>query len=169
MGNDPYKYIHYNIKDEDTKKVLTQEKRDKIYEIYAQRAQYSGYIQKENFNDFIKLDDDKIYENLFKIFSSRNKIYFSDLLDFYVSFSNDDLNYILFSFLIFGKPAKIDINTYKNSLTQFISLDNYFAQLMEPKFIESITLKQKNYFYFTDLNFFNNSKEEYIDKSLFKL
>ena len=113
MGNDPYKYIHYNIKEEDIRKVLTQEKRDKLYEIYAQRAQYSGHIQKENFNDFIKLDDDQIYENLFKIFSSRNKIYFSDLIDFYVSFSNDDLKYILFSFLIFGKVAKIDINTYK--------------------------------------------------------
>ena len=168
MGNDPYKYIHYNIKEEDIKKVLTQEKRDKIYEIYAQRAQYSGHIQKENFNDFIKLDDDQIYENLFKIFSSRNKIYFSDLIDFYVSFSNEDLKYILFSFLIFGKVAKIDINTYKKSLTQFICLDDYFAQLMEPKFIELITLKQNKYSYIPDFNFFTNSKEEYIDKSFFQ-
>ena len=168
MGNDPNKYIHYNIKEEDYLKVLDENKKNQIYEIYAQRAHNYGYIKKEIFNVFIKLDDENTLDKLFSIFSSRGKMYFQDVLDFYVSFTSDNLKYILFSFLIFGKTGKIDKDSYLNNIAPFIHLDNYYNQLTDQKVLEHITYRQSKNSYFPDLkNFFNNSKEEPIDKTFF--
>ena len=89
MGSDPYKYIHANITQEHIHQVLDDRKDDILFNFYSQYSQRNGYLTKELFNRIIRLDDEEISDNLFSIFEyNKGKMYFSELRNFYVAFSN---------------------------------------------------------------------------------
>ena len=71
MGNDPNKYISLHIKDEDREKVIDEEKNEQFYKLYQQFTQNTGFLSPTNFNTMIKIDDPKILEEIFDIFTSK--------------------------------------------------------------------------------------------------
>ena len=140
MGNDPYKNIHLNINDEDIKQVIDEKKEDNLYKLYVQYTQTNGYLTKENFNIITRLDDEKISDNLFFIFqSSKGKIYYPDLKNFYVAFANERLKNILLSFLILGKADKAEVQTYCSNVSQLININEQFVILAGAKIIQFIS------------------------------
>ena len=140
MGNDPYKNIHLNINDEDIKQVIDEQKENNLYKLYIQYTQNNGYLTKENFNIITRLDDEKISDNLFFIFqSSKDKIYFPDLKNFYVAFTNERLKNILLSFLILGKADKAEVQTYCLNVSQLININEQFDFLAGAKIINYIS------------------------------
>ena len=174
MGNDPNKYISLHIKDEDKEQVLDEQKSDIFYKLYQQFSQATGFLSKEDFNRLVKIGDEKILEEIFDIFASKKgKMYYSDLLTFYTSFTNNNLKSIVLSFLLFGKNGKISKNNYINKLTQFININEDFLILTNPNFLKLITYVDKGYngyipsFKFT---YFTNTSEKdsvYYEKNLF--
>ena len=140
MGNDPYKNIHLNINNEDIKQVIDEKKEDNLYKLYVQYTQTNGYLTKENFNIITRLDDEKISDNLFFIFqSSKGKIYYPDLKNFYVAFANKRLKNILLSFLILGKVDKAEVQTYCSNVSQLININEQFVILAGAKIIQFIS------------------------------
>mgnify|MGYP007101911012 CR=1 FL=1 len=92
MGNDSYKNIHSNIKEKHIKQVLDNKKEDNLYKLYIQYTRSIGFLSKENFNIITRLDDGKISDHLFSIFeTTKGKMYFSELKNFYVTFTNEEL------------------------------------------------------------------------------
>ena len=62
----------------------------------------------------MRIDDDKILDKVFDIFKyQKEKMYFSELINFYVSFANKKLKYILLSFLIMGNHGHMDQKLYR--------------------------------------------------------
>ena len=179
MGNDQNKYISLHIKDEYIQEVLEEEKKDKFYKLYQQFTQITGFLNKDDFSGLIKIEDPIILEQLFDIFASKkDKMYFSDLLYFYTSFTNKKLKIVLLSFLLFGKSGKIGQNNYLKKISQFISINDNFALLINKDFLKSITDKgYTTYFQLKNipnipyLNIFkekDNIKDNiYYDKTLF--
>ena len=109
MGNDPYKYIHYNITNAHIKEVLDQNKMNSLNLIYNQFTHRTDFLSKENFNRILRIDDDKILDKIFDIFKSqKGKMFFTDFIYFYVSFTNEKLKNILLSFLIMGNHADVE-------------------------------------------------------------
>ena len=176
MGNDPNKYISLHIKDEH-KQVLDEEKKETLYRIYQQFTQENGFLIKKDFNKLTKIEDTKNVEQLFDIFATRkDKMYYSELLYFYISFTNEKLKSVLLSFLLFGKSGKISHKNYMNNVTQFINVNHSFLILTEEKFLEQIKYIDKVYeSYIPSWNTWNNlknlkfirDKEIYYDKNLF--
>ena len=179
MGNDQNKYISLHIKDEYIQEVLDEEKKDKFYKLYQQFTQITGFLSKDDFSGLIKIEDPIILEQLFDIFASKkDKMYFSDLLYFYTSFTNKKLKIVLLSFLLFGKSGKIGQSNYLKKISQFISINDNFALLINKDFLKSIIDKgYTTYFQLKNipnipyLNIFkekDNIKDNiYYDKTLF--
>ena len=170
MGSDPYKYIHANITQEHIHQVLDDRKDDILFNFYSQYSQRNGYLTKELFNRIIRLDDEEISDNLFSIFEyNKGKMYFSELRNFYVAFSNKSLRHILLSFLILGKTDKLELKAYINNLSKFVSLDDKFVILYENRIMQSMLYKEEksgfiNWNYF---GFKSKSNDGYISKKLF--
>ena len=179
MGNDPLKYIHYNINENHKNKVLTNEEIQGLKNLFHHFSNKSNLITKEIFNQMIHLDDEKMLNKIFKIFKSqRDKMYFDDIIYFYIAFADEDLKYILLAFLILEKEEKVDKKTYGANLSDFFMIDNNFKILNDDKILKYISYKkEKSSGYFTDFNFRFNFKsnedveeEEYIyKKNLIKL
>ena len=142
MGNDPFKYIHYNINENHENRVLDSDKKKTLFTIFKQFSQKKDYLTKENFNNIIRLDDEKILNKIFDIFASyKEKMYYTDLKSFYIAFRNPQIKYILLSFLLFGKKENIDISTYINNLSDFVKIDETFLSLQDEEFITKISYK----------------------------
>ena len=174
MGNDQNRYISLHIKDEYIQEVLDEEKKNNFYKLYQQFTQTTGALSKDDFSRLTKLEDSTILEQLFDIFASKkDKMYFSDLLCFYTSFTNKQLKVILLSFLLFGKTGKISQKNYINNLSKFVSINDKFVVLNDKDFLKSIIYVEKGYTSYLLLKnfpYFNNSKEKdniYYDKTLF--
>ena len=172
MGNDPNKNISLHIKDEYAQEVLSEKTKNDLNKIYQQFTQMTGFLNKEDFSRLTKLEDPAILEHVFDIFASRkNKMYFSDLLYFYISFTNPKLKIILLSFLLFGKNGKIASKNYSKNFFQFLN-NNNFTVLKNKDFLKSIIYVEKGYTsYLSWKNIpYLNSKENdntYFDKTLF--
>ena len=174
MGNDQNRYISLHIKDEYIQEVLDEEKKNNFYKLYQQFTQTTGALSKDDFSRLTKLEDSTILEQLFDIFASKkDKMYFSDLLCFYTSFTNKQLKVILLSFLLFGKTGKISQKNYINNLSKFVSINDKFVILNDKDFLKSIIYVEKGYTSYLSLKnfpYFNNQKEKdniYYDKTLF--
>ena len=179
MGNDPNKYISLHIKEEDIQEVIDDYKKENFYQLYQQFTQTTGFLNKEDLAKLTKIDDPAILEQIFDIFASKKgKMYFSDLITFYTSFTNKKLKSVLLSFLLFGKNGKITSKIYGKNLSQFLSINNNFLILNDQDFIKYITYADRGYYSYLSwknisLPYFNNnnvSKEKdaiYYDKNLF--
>ena len=174
MGNDPNKYISLHITEEDTNIVLDEKKKDEFYKLYQQFSMQNGFLTKDDFRILTKLEDDKILEQVFDIFSSKKgKMYFSELINFYTSFTNKRLKIILFSFLLFGKTGRIPKKNYINNLSEFMTINDTFIILSSENFLKSIISNEKGTFsYISSLtkNYIYGSKEKdtiYFDKNNF--
>ena len=174
MGNDPNKYISLHIKDENIKQVLDEDRKDTFYRIYQQFTQMNGFLNKKDFNKLTKIEETDNIDKLFDIFGTRNdKMYFSDLLNFYVSFTNEKLKSVLLSFLLFGKAGKISNKNYMKNLAPFINMNNNFVILSNEQFLEQIKYIDKGYGSYipswNKLKNFNFSKDKdiYYDKNFF--
>ena len=169
MGNDPYKYIHANITEELISQVLDERKDDIIYRFYSQYSQRNGFLTKDLFERLLRLDNEEISEKLFSIFEyTKGKMYFSELRNFYVAFTNKNLKNILLSFLILGKTDKLETKSYFNNLSKFANIDDKFTFLFEHNIIQSIKYKEEKQGYW-NFNFFFKTKpiDGYISKKLF--
>ena len=167
MGNDPLKYIHYNINENHKNKVLTNEEIQGLKNLFHHFSNKSNLITKEIFNQMIHLDDEKMLNKIFKIFKSqRDKMYFDDIIYFYIAFADEDLKYILLAFLILEKEEKVDKKTYGANLSDFFMIDNNFKILNDDKILKYISYKkEKSSGYFTDFNFrFNFKSNEDVEE-----
>ena len=174
MGNDPNKFISLHIKDEDKQQVLDEQKNDIFYKLYQQFTQATGFLSKEDFNRLVKIGDEKILEEIFDIFASKKgKMYYSDLLTFYTSFTNNNLKSIVLSFLLFGKNGKISKSNYMNKLTQFVNINEDFLILSDPNFLKLIKYVDRGYagyipnFKFTSSTNTSEKDSVYYEKNLF--
>ena len=170
MGNDPYKYIHANITQEHIRQVVDSRKDDILYNFFSQYSQRNVYLTKELFNRIIRLDDDEISNNLFSIFEyNKGKMYFSELRNFYVAFTNKNLKNILLSFLIIGKTDKLELREYINNLSKFVSLDDRFNVLLLNKILHSMIYKEEKsgYINWSYFGLKSKSNDTYISKKLF--
>ena len=141
MGNDPNKYISLHIKEEDIQEVIDEQKKDNFYQLYQQFTQTTGFLNKEDLAKLTKIEDPSILEQIFDIFASKKgKMYFSDLIMFYTSFTNKKLKSVLLSFLLFGKNGKIAGKIYSKNLSQLLSINNSFLILADPDFLQFIVL-----------------------------
>ena len=169
MGNDPYKYIHYNITNAHIKEVLDQNKMNSLNLIYNQFTHRTDFLSKENFNRILRIDDDKILDKIFDIFKSqKGKMFYTDFIYFYVSFTNEKFKNILLSFLIMGNHANVEKKLYLDGLADFINIDDNFKLLSDKMTIKQITKKEKQTGnFFSDFKFFGKkNEEEYISKEL---
>ena len=177
MGNDPNKYISLHIKEEDIQEVIDEQKKDNFYQLYQQFTQTTGFLNKEDLAKLTKIEDPSILEQIFDIFGSKKgKMYFSDLIMFYTSFTNKKLKSVLLSFLLFGKNGKITSKIYSKNLSQLLSINNSFLILADPDFLKFITYVDRGYYSYLSwknisLPYFNNNNKEkdaiYYDKNLF--
>ena len=174
MGNDPNKFIGLHITNEDKNKVLNEQKSEEFFKIYQNYSLKNGFLTSEDFNKLIKIEEDKILEEVYDIFTSKKgKMYFNDLKNFYISFTNDKLKSVLLSFLLFGRVGKVQKNIYINNLTQFININDDFLILGSDNFLKSIISNDKGSLY-TPISFAKNyiagyfkDKDIYYDKNLF--
>jgi len=174
MGNDPNKFIGLHITNEDKNKVLNEQKSEEFFKIYQNYSLKNGFLTSEDFNKLIKIEEYKILEEVYDIFTSKKgKMYFNDLKNFYISFTNDRLKSVLLSFLLFGRVGKVQKNIYINNLTQFININDDFLILGSDNFLKSIISNDKGSLY-TPISFAKNyitgyfkEKDIYYDKNLF--
>ena len=175
MGNDPNKFIGLHITNEDKNKVLNEQKSEEFFKIYQNYSLKNGFLTSDDFNKLIKIEEDKILEEVFDIFTSKKgKMYFNDLKNFYVSFTNEKLKSVLLSFLLFGRVGKVQKNIYINNLTQFININDDFLILGSDNFLKSIISNDKGSLY-TPISFaknylvgyFKDKDNIYCDKNLF--
>ena len=160
MGNNQYKYIHYNITEQHKKDVLNKKILNYLEQVYNQFSQRDDFLSKENFNKIVRIDDDKILDKVFDIFKyQKEKMYFSELINFYVSFANKKLKYILLSFFIMGNHGHMDQKIYIDAIADLINIDDKFKKLCEKNSIEQIIKKEKSVF-FPDFKFPTKKNEE---------
>ena len=147
MGNDPNKYIHYNIGQKHFEEVFKNDNASKNLEyLYQQCSQGIGYITKEKFNYILGIDDDKIFEKIYNIFhKNNNKIVYDDIIRLYISFKNKSLKHILLPFLILEKSEKVVKTDYINKLAEFLKIDKKFEILQKKEVIEFIKIKNDNF------------------------
>jgi len=156
MGNKPYKIIHLNFKGK--KCEINEEKSNFLFLCFRNFALDKNYLNKNDLSKLIKIDDNKIIDKLFEIFSyKKGVISLNDLKVLYLSFTEPNYRCILLSFFLFGNHKKILRSSYSKNLAEFNSSDKIFLEsFSDDKFIKSIIYKEKS-----------NSKITYLNKILF--
>ena len=156
MGNNPYKIIHLNFKEK--KNEISEEKSNFLFLRFRHFSSDKHYLNKQDLSDLINIDDNKIIDKIFEIFSYKKGIIsFNDLKVFYLSFTEPKYRCILLSFFLFGNHKKISRPNYSKNLVEFNSKDKIFLEAFsDDDFIKSIIYKEKS-----------NSKIIYLNKILF--
>ena len=139
MGNE--QNILSIIKDEYVKGIIDEDKNNILYHYYMQLSADNNCLTQKDFCKLVKISDSKILEEIFKMFSKKNKMSFKDLKKFYVSFKNQKFKYILFSFLFFGNQNKISKENYMNNSIPYLISEEKFQLFIDDNFVKEISVK----------------------------